>query len=103
LRDTFRKEFKKVPKSRSGDGGEQAPRYLGTWPHFGAMLFLRSVITPRPTEGNIEDHDFPNVCAAAATEYDNEGAQFQEDVDVYERDSESPQPFQLNASSNQSV
>lgn len=83
MRDTFRREFKKVPKSRSGDGAEQAPRYLGTWPHFDAMLFLRSVITPRPTEGNVEDPDFSNIFAT--------GAQFQEEADAYESDSESAQ------------
>ncbi|PNF31667.1 hypothetical protein B7P43_G15686 [Cryptotermes secundus] len=41
LRDTFRKELKKAPRSCSGDGEEHAPRYLGSWPHYGAMLFLR--------------------------------------------------------------
>ncbi|KDR23786.1 hypothetical protein L798_11361 [Zootermopsis nevadensis] len=47
------------------------------------MLFLRSVITPRPTEGNVEDPDFSNIFAT--------GAQFQEEADAYESDSESAQ------------
>jgi hypothetical protein len=32
------------------------------------------VIAPAPTEGNIEDRDFPNISAAAAIEYGDEGA-----------------------------
>jgi hypothetical protein len=51
-------------------------------------LFLRCVTTTAPTEANVEDHDFPNISAAAATEYDNEGAQFHEEVDIYESESE---------------
>jgi hypothetical protein len=57
------------------------------------MLFIRSIITPRPTEGNIEDPDFSNIFVAAANEYDLADAQFQEEVDVYGSDSESSQPF----------
>jgi hypothetical protein len=64
------------------------------------MLSLLSVITPRQREGNIEDHDFPNIFAAAANQYDNESTQFQGEVNVYESDSESSQLFQLNASSD---
>lgn len=37
-------------------------------------------MTPAPTEGNIEDHDYPNISAAAVLEHDNAGAQFQEEV-----------------------
>jgi hypothetical protein len=103
LRDTFRKEFKKVPRSCSGDGEEQVPRYLGTWPHYDAMLFLRSVITPRQTKGNTEDPSLSNIITAAANECDFESVQFKEEVDMYESDSESLQSFQLNASSNQSL
>jgi hypothetical protein len=41
-------------------------RYLRTWSHADAILFLQSVITPAPTEGNIEDqdHDIPSIYAA---------------------------------------
>lgn len=102
-RDTFRKELKKAPRSCSGDGEGQAPRYLGTWPHYGAMLFLRSVITPRLTKGNTEDSVVSNTIAAAANECDIECVQFKEEVDTYGSDSESFQPFQLNLSSDQSL
>jgi hypothetical protein len=67
------------------------------------MLFLRSVVTPRQTEGKTEDPDVPNIFAAAENEYDNEGAQCQEQIDIHKNDSESSQSFQLNASCNQSV
>jgi hypothetical protein len=102
LRDTFRKEFKKVPQSHSGDGGEQAPRYVGTWPHFGAMLFLQFVIARRLAKGNAEDPEVSKMSAAAANEH-NESAQVKEEVVIYESDSETFQSFQLNASSYQSV
>lgn len=55
LRDRFKKELNKIPKSRSGDDGENAFRYDGTWCHFESMLFLKSILTPKVTEGNIED------------------------------------------------
>lgn len=103
MRDTFRKELKKAPRSCSGDGEEHAPRYLGSWPHYGAMLFLRSVITPRLTKGNTEDPVVSNTTAAAANECDIECVQFKEEVDTYGSDSESFQSFQLNASSDQSL
>jgi hypothetical protein len=67
------------------------------------MLFLRSAVTPRPTEHNTEDPDVSNIFAAPANEYDNENAEFQEEVEIHESDSESSQSFQLNASCNQSV
>lgn len=55
LRDRFKKELNKIPKFRSGDEGENAFRYNGTWCHFEAMLFLKHILTPKVTEGNIED------------------------------------------------
>lgn len=57
LRDNFRKEVKKIPKSRSGDSSEEAPVYSGSWVHFHAMLFLKAVFTPRDTQGNIESQN----------------------------------------------
>ena len=59
LRDKFRKKLKKIPKSRSGDDGDNANRYPGSWCHFKAMLFLQSTFTPRSTQGNIAElHSF---------------------------------------------
>jgi hypothetical protein len=67
------------------------------------MLFLRSVITPRPIEGNIEDLDVSNIFTADVNEFDKESTQFQEEADIYDGDSESSHSLHLNASSNQSV
>ncbi|KDR23843.1 uncharacterized protein LOC110832767 [Zootermopsis nevadensis] len=100
LRDTFRKELKKVPNSRPEDDAEMAPRYPGTWPHYDAMLFLRPVITPRQTKDNVQT---PDLSYTFASEYDKEGAKCKERIDANESDIESSQSFQLNASSNQSV
>ncbi|KAG8275832.1 hypothetical protein J6590_077863 [Homalodisca vitripennis] len=57
LRDTFRRELKKVPGYRSGSDGDQAPKYTGHWPYFERMLFLRGVMTPRPTDSNMSVTD----------------------------------------------
>jgi hypothetical protein len=57
----FLQRVQEGPKSCSRDGGEQAVYYLGTWPHFGALLFLRSVIKPRLTKVNIEDPNVSNI------------------------------------------
>jgi hypothetical protein len=65
------------------------------------MLFMRSIITPRPTEGNIEDPDVSNIFTADVNEFDKESIQFQEEADIY--DSEFSYSLQLNASFNQSV
>nr|CAI5829817.1 unnamed protein product [Callosobruchus analis] len=55
LRDRFKKELNKIPKYRSGDDGENASQYNSTWSHFESMLFLRHILTPKATEGNIVD------------------------------------------------
>lgn len=55
LRDKFKKECKKIPKSRSGDSGDQASIYTGSWPYFESLIFLRAVVLPKQTEGNILD------------------------------------------------
>lgn len=57
LRDTFSKELKKIPKPRSGTDADNEPKYTGTWPHFEAMSFLKVVLKPRQTEGNIISKD----------------------------------------------
>jgi len=56
LRDNFQKEFKKADKPRSGDGAlPQTPR----WIYFKALKFLRDVMEPGKTSGNIA---FPTTC-----------------------------------------
>jgi uncharacterized UBP type Zn finger protein len=52
LRDNFRKELKKVDKLRSGDG---APQQTPRWIHFKALQFLRDVMEPGKTSGNITE------------------------------------------------
>lgn len=53
LRDRFKKEVNKIPKPHSGDDAESAFRYTGSWCHFEAMMFLKCIVTPKVTEGNI--------------------------------------------------
>ncbi|KAF6215850.1 hypothetical protein GE061_000185 [Apolygus lucorum] len=57
LRDNFNKELKKIPTQRSGDGGEQENyfEYPGKWQHFTQLLFLKDVLIPRVTEGNLTE------------------------------------------------
>ncbi|KAL4153981.1 hypothetical protein QTP88_001814 [Uroleucon formosanum] len=50
LRDTFRKEFKKVPKPKSGQGFTPQS---SKWPYFNQLLFLKDNMTPRNTATNI--------------------------------------------------
>ena len=47
------KELKKIPKPSSGSGSEYVAEYNGTWPYFQSLLFLRPVLNPRATEGNV--------------------------------------------------
>lgn len=57
LRDKFKKELNKIQKCQLGDDGENAFRYNGTWCHFDSMMFLKSILTPKATKGNIEDSE----------------------------------------------
>jgi hypothetical protein len=101
LSDTFANSWKDIENSlrRWWKADSALPWDLA---HFVVLLFIRSVIT-RPTEGNIEDPEFCNIFIAAANEYDFADAQFKEEFDVYGSESESSQPFQLNASPTQPV
>jgi hypothetical protein len=57
LSDNFRKELKKLEKPKSGDSRQPiAPR----WVHFTALQFVKVVMEPRNTSGNIpapEEHE----------------------------------------------
>lgn len=51
LRDTYGRELKKQPVSRSGDAGDKA---IGsTWPYFICMQFLKHQMKPRKATGNL--------------------------------------------------
>lgn len=56
LRDTFRKELKKIPDSLDDDVN-LVSRYTGTWPHFEAMQFLQSVVTLKSADSNAVSFD----------------------------------------------
>lgn len=55
LRDQFSKELKKIPKTKSGDSQDSVPKYPGKWQYFNMLLFLRDILTPRATEGNVSE------------------------------------------------
>lgn len=52
LRDTFRKELKKMPVKRSGDG---ASSWSSSWPYFDSMHFLKDQFTARKSTSNLPD------------------------------------------------
>lgn len=54
LRDQYRKEKKKFPTPRSGDGGDEIE---STWPYFQLMQFINDDITPEVMTGNLNDSD----------------------------------------------
>ena len=53
LWDTFSRELKKIGMPHSGADGECAAEYIGSWPYFDNMGFLKVVLKPRPTQSNI--------------------------------------------------
>ncbi|CAH1996935.1 unnamed protein product [Acanthoscelides obtectus] len=53
LRDQFLKEFKKIPKSKSGASQEDASICSGKWQYFTSLLYLKDTVLPRNTEGNM--------------------------------------------------
>lgn len=54
LRDQFAKELKKVHKPHPGDApGEDEGQYTGKWQYFTNLQFLRGIVAPRSTEGNV--------------------------------------------------
>ncbi|XP_045473601.1 uncharacterized protein LOC123680014 [Harmonia axyridis] len=61
LRDTFNRELKKVHKSRSGEEASGPCRYKGTWCYFEDMDFLKRILTPRETEGNLPSCQEKNI------------------------------------------
>lgn len=45
--------MKKIPKPRSGPDADHEPEYTGTWPYFKSLSFLKVILKPRKTDGNI--------------------------------------------------
>nr|CAI5856881.1 unnamed protein product [Callosobruchus analis] len=53
LRDQFAKELKKVREPRSGDPTDEDGHYTGRWQYFASLQFLKGIVAPRSTEGNV--------------------------------------------------
>ncbi|RVE49701.1 hypothetical protein evm_005676 [Chilo suppressalis] len=54
LRDQFCVEFSKIKQPRSGDpGGETS--HDPKWPHYRSLLFLKDIVRPRASSGNLRE------------------------------------------------
>ncbi|KAJ8953408.1 hypothetical protein NQ318_023525, partial [Aromia moschata] len=51
LRDTFRREYQKAVKHKSGAAG--GGKSGSTWPYFESLYFLADQMTPRESSGNV--------------------------------------------------
>lgn len=56
LRDTFRKELKKMPIKRSGDGASDAD-WKSTWKYSERLSFLKDQFIARKSTGNLPEID----------------------------------------------
>ena len=54
LRDTFRKELRKLPVQRSGDAAYGIPGPRSSWRYFESLYFLKDQLTARSSEGNLQ-------------------------------------------------
>lgn len=54
MRDQFAVELGKIKPTRSGDPG--GITYEPKWPHFKSLLFLRDVVKPRQSTGNLSNN-----------------------------------------------
>lgn len=59
LRDQFAVEVGKIPPSHSGDAGDSAS--TSKWPHFQALLFLKDIVRPRFSTGNLVTATEPEI------------------------------------------
>ncbi|KAL4153275.1 hypothetical protein QTP88_001108 [Uroleucon formosanum] len=57
LRDSYRRKLKTRLEKKSGDGAKRDDN----WPYFEAMDFLRNVLTPRESSGNIPSVNYENL------------------------------------------
>ena len=73
LKDTFRKELKKVPKGRSGDAGLSADQYQSTWTHFKQLFFLKDQIIGRASSGNLSNVTQQELSETQDNENDADG------------------------------
>ena len=84
LRDYFVTELHRLPKPRSGDGGESVQK--SKWQFFAQMCFLRDIITPRQSSGNFEDISSQSLFNATMNDFEPEPdySSAIEDVNVVE-------------------
>jgi hypothetical protein len=54
LRDQFSVEFGKITPPRSGDPGGES--YEPKWSHYRSLLFLKDVVKPRASSGNLKSY-----------------------------------------------
>ncbi|MEE6521006.1 hypothetical protein FKM82_018983 [Ascaphus truei] len=54
LRDSFRREIRKLPPIRSGDAGPSSKDTHSNWPFFKNMMFLQDQMKPAITESNLD-------------------------------------------------
>lgn len=60
LRDSFRKELKKMPVKRSGDGASEST-WKSSWQYFESLYFLKDQFTARETSSNLPIDGNDNV------------------------------------------
>ncbi|XP_031337208.1 uncharacterized protein LOC116166393 [Photinus pyralis] len=72
LRDTFRKEFNKSKKQKSGDGAESV--VTSKWPYYKILLFLSKTVERRKLHGNISPQKENNDNSSSETESTLEAA-----------------------------
>lgn len=109
LRDQFAVELGKIPPSRSGDAGDSAS--TSKWPHFQSLLFLKDIVRPRFSTGNlvtepeihptssgeaeapaddVEDSSHVSECTDTTSYQEEEKEIVEEDTANYVRHSSSP-------------
>lgn len=57
LRDQFKKEIKKVVKTKPRSGSGIIEEYQCKWVHYVSMLFLKDMETPRSTSGTFSEEE----------------------------------------------
>lgn len=70
-RDTFRKEFNKSKKQKSGDGAKSI--VIFKWPYYKILLFLSETVARRKLHGNVSPQKENNNCDSE-TESNSEAA-----------------------------
>lgn len=60
LRDQFSVELGKLPRLRSGDSAESTR--VCKWPYFQQLIFLKDIVRPRPSTGNLSAVETSETC-----------------------------------------